>query len=220
LIRCAILFKECQISKRFWCPDGGGNSGLDPAEIDLWFYRLVVPIEGLAHQFVGNIDEIGCSDSSDAHEVKVIVRDKYPEYTIPVPVNCHSKRASLIAYIAGDDSCMNPFIILERSMNETEIIRDEYSLSSIVMVPQENAHMTPHLFKRWAGEVLFPKPDHRRFDLRSTGKEVSLMNGFAAHHMDSPLDKCQEKRVDIVFFVSHSSDLCSLRDLLVFSLLK
>jgi hypothetical protein len=193
---------------------------VDPAEIDHWFDDLTRAIEGVPRKFIFNVDETGCSEYSDAHEIKVIVPDSHPDDTIPVPVNRHSKRASMVACIAADGYRMKPFIILERKTIETDIVLYGYSQFNVSMVHQENAFMTAALFDRWSDEVFFPSIEKRRSMFDYTGKVIVLMDGLGAHHTDAFLNKCGEKNIEVIFFVPHSSDQCQPLDLLTFALLK
>jgi hypothetical protein len=196
------------------------RTAVDPAEIDRWFDDLTREIEGVPRQFILNVDETGCSEYSDAHEIKVIVPDSHPDDTIPVPVNRHSKRASMVACIAADGWRMKPFIILERKTIETDIVLYGYGETNVSMVHQENAFMTATLFDRWSDEVFFPAIEKRRLLFGYAGKVIVLMDGLGAHHTDTFLQQCEAKNVRVIFFVPHSSDQCQPLDLLTFALLK
>jgi hypothetical protein len=59
-------------------------------------------IEGVPREFLLNADETGCSEFSDGHEIKVVVPDSHADETIPVPVNRHSRPASMTTCMAAD----------------------------------------------------------------------------------------------------------------------
>jgi hypothetical protein len=103
------------------------------------------------------VDETKCSEFSDAHEIKMIVPDSHPDETIPVPVNRHSQRASMVACIAADGYHMKQFIILERRTIEADIVLYGDGQFNASMVHQGNAFMMAALFDRWSDEVFSPR---------------------------------------------------------------
>jgi hypothetical protein len=58
---------------------------VSPDQISEWFDRLSSIVDGIPREFVFNMDETGCSDSTDSREVRVIAPIGYPEPWIAVP---------------------------------------------------------------------------------------------------------------------------------------
>jgi hypothetical protein len=81
---------------------------VDPAEIEAWFTELAAEVADVPRDFVLNVDETGCSDHPDSHEVRVIAPVDYPDPSVPIPDDRHSKRSTLVACIAADGFRMNP----------------------------------------------------------------------------------------------------------------
>jgi hypothetical protein len=111
---------------------------------------------GVSRRFVFNVDETGCSEHIDSHEMIVVVPIDYPDPSVPVPVNRPTQLSILTACIAADGYQMKPFIIVDRATLETEVGLCEYESSNAFLVSQENAFMTTRSFELWAREVFFP----------------------------------------------------------------
>jgi hypothetical protein len=75
---------------------------------------------GISPRFVFNVDEFGCSSHIDGHEATIVVPIDYPDPSVPVPVNRHTKRSALTACIAADGCWMKPFVIADRATVEAE----------------------------------------------------------------------------------------------------
>jgi hypothetical protein len=45
----------------------------------------------VSRRFVFNVEETGCSEHIDSHEVTIVVPIDYPDPSVPVPVNHHTK---------------------------------------------------------------------------------------------------------------------------------
>jgi hypothetical protein len=46
---------------------------------------------GVSQRFVFNVDETGCSEHFNGHEVTVVLPIDYPDPSVPVPVKRHTK---------------------------------------------------------------------------------------------------------------------------------
>ena len=193
---------------------------VNPDDISAWFNRLGSIVEGIPREFVFNMDETGCSDDSDAREVRVIAPAAYPDESIPVPYDRHSKRSTFVACIAADGFRMKPFVIVPRATAEKELKYYGYDESNIVLTSQTNAFMTTALFDYWATTVFFPTVDHRRRDLAYHGKALLLLDGLGSHHTPKFLEDCAGRQIEVMFLVPHASDQIQPLDALTFSLMK
>jgi hypothetical protein len=50
---------------------------------------------GICQRFLFKVHETGCSEHIDSHEVTVVIPIDYPDPSVPVPVNGHTKRSTL-----------------------------------------------------------------------------------------------------------------------------
>lgn len=193
---------------------------VDPAEIEAWFRNLAAEVAGVPRDFVFNVDESGCSDHTDSHEVRVIAPVDYPNPSVPVPYDRHSKRSTLVACIAADGFRMKPFVIVHRATVERELKYYGYDERNVMLVSQVNAFMTRALFELWATTVFFPTIDERRRELAYHDKIILLMDGLGAHHTDKFLADCTARNVKVIFLVPHASDQIQPLDLLTFAVMK
>jgi hypothetical protein len=174
---------------------------VDPAVLTEWYKEQARRVEGVPRQFVFNVDETGCCDYADRREFRVLVPAACDALSIPVPVNRHSKRSRLTAWIAADGNRMRPFVIVERVTAERELADYGYDSSSVAMVSHENAFMTSRLFEKWGEDVFFPEVRELRVQFQHSGRVVLLMDGLRSHHTDAFLQRCQEELVDVVFLI-------------------
>jgi hypothetical protein len=161
---------------------------------------------GRSRRFVFNVDETGCSEHIDSHEVTVVVPIDYPDPSVPVPVNRHTQRWTFRACIAADGYWMKPFMIVDRATVEAVVGLYGYDSSSVFLAPQENAFMMTHLFELWAREVVFPAVAQRWAEFGYTGMALLLLDGLGSHHTDEFLQTCAGEDIDVLFLVPHSSD--------------
>jgi hypothetical protein len=94
-------------------PKDSERLAVDASEIDAWYNILSKKLMGVSRRFVFNVDEAGCSEHIDSHEVTIVVPIDYPDPLVPVPVNHHPKRSTLTACIAADRYRMKRFIIVD-----------------------------------------------------------------------------------------------------------
>jgi hypothetical protein len=71
---------------------------MDASETDAWYNIRSEKLMGVSRRFVFNVDETGCSEHIDSHEVTIGVPIEYPDPSVPVPVNRHTKRSILTAW--------------------------------------------------------------------------------------------------------------------------
>jgi hypothetical protein len=64
---------------------------MDMSEIDAWYNILSEELIGISRRFFFNVDEIGCSGHIDSHEATIVVPIDYPDPSVPVPVNRHTR---------------------------------------------------------------------------------------------------------------------------------
>jgi hypothetical protein len=83
-------------------PKDSERLAVDASEIDAWYNILSEKLIGVSRRFVFNVDETGCSERIDSHEVTVVVPIDYPDPSVPVPVNRHTRRSTLTACMAAD----------------------------------------------------------------------------------------------------------------------
>jgi hypothetical protein len=193
---------------------------VDPTEIEAWFRELAIEVAGIPRAFVLNVDETGCSDCSDKREVRVVAPIDYPEPSVPVPYDRHSKRSTLVACIAADGFRLKPFVIVHRATAEKELKYYGYDESNVILTAQENAFMTCSLFELWADRVFFPGIEARRQQFDYQGPVLLLLDGLGSHHTDNFLQQCANRNIKVKFLVPHSSDQTQPLDLLTFALMK
>lgn len=191
-----------------------------PEDIKKYYKELDQAIHDVPGAFIFNIDEAGCSDWTDAHEITVLVPNQYEKSTIEIPVDRNSKRATIVACIAADGSFLKPMIILPRKTMELDLLMWGYTNEKALFAYQKNAFMTTVLFEEWAKNVFFEELKKRRQLYDYNGQAVIIMDGLSAHYSHAFLEECKNQNVKVMFLVPHSSDQCQPLDLVIFSLLK
>jgi hypothetical protein len=81
------------------------------AAVAAFYDELEAMIERVPATMIYKADETGCSDWVDAHEIRVLVPVPYPGSSIAVPVDRHSKIATLPGCIAADGSTIRPMTV-------------------------------------------------------------------------------------------------------------
>jgi hypothetical protein len=193
---------------------------VNPDDIAEWFTILEEKVRGIPADWIFNLDETGCAEFQDTHEMRVVVPVEYEGDTIPVPVDRHSKRSTLVGCISAGGYRMKPCILLERATVESELHLYGYGPENVMMAQQDHAFMTTLLFQLWADEVFFPSIAARRLELDYTGRVLVLMDGLGSHHTEAFTSRCHDEGIEILFLVPHSSDQCQPLDLLTFAILK
>jgi hypothetical protein len=94
---------------------------VNPTEISAWFSLLSSIVDGIPLEFVFNMDAAECSDHTDSQEVRVIAPIDYPDPSVPIPYDRHSKRSTLVACIAEDGFRMMAFAMVPRFTAEKEL---------------------------------------------------------------------------------------------------
>jgi hypothetical protein len=214
-----VVRNMSQIKSIIGVPMESERVDVDPAALTAWFDELEAKIEGIPRQFIFNIDEAGSSEHGDKQEVKVLVPLDYPDPSIPVPFDRHSKRSMLTACIAADGYRMKPFIIVDRVTAEAELRIYGYDRKNVCFASQENAFMTKRLFDLWAQEVFFPAIEERRREFGYDGRVLVLMDRLGSHQTPAFLEQCTGRRIEVLFLFPHSSDETQHLDLLTFALL-
>jgi hypothetical protein len=64
---------------------------MDASKRDACYNILSQKLMGVSRRFVFNVDETGCSEHIDGHEATVVLPIDYPDPSVPVPVNRHTK---------------------------------------------------------------------------------------------------------------------------------
>jgi hypothetical protein len=152
--------------------------------------------------------------------VTVVVPIDYPDPSVPVPVNRHTKRSTLTACIAADGYRMKPFVIVDRATMEAEVGLYGHDSSDVFLASQENAFMMTRLFELWAREVFCPAVAQRLAEIGYTGRALLLLDGLGSHHPDEFLQTCGGQDIDVLFLVPHPSDQPQPLDVLTFTLMK
>jgi hypothetical protein len=163
---------------------------MDANETDAWYNILSEKLMGVSRRFVFKVDETGCSEHIDSHEVTVVVSIDYPDPSVPVPVNRHTKRFTLTACIAADGYRMKPIVMVDRATVEAEVGLYGYDNANVFLASQENSFMTTRLFELWAREVFVPAIAQRRAEIGYTGMALLLLDGLVSHHTDEFLQTC------------------------------
>jgi hypothetical protein len=101
---------------------------------------------------------------------------------------------------------MRPFVIVSRVTAEKDFAYYGYDHHNVAILSQENAFITSSLFEMWADTVFFPSIDERRRDLDYQGKVVLLLDGLWAHNTEKFHRTCQDRSVDVILLVPHTSD--------------
>jgi hypothetical protein len=78
-------------------------------------------IEDVPLAMIFNIDKSGYSAWANAYEVTVLVPDSYLRSSITIPVDCPTKRATVVGGIASDESTIKQIVIGERLTMEIDI---------------------------------------------------------------------------------------------------
>jgi hypothetical protein len=156
-------------SPREGIPKDSERLAVDASEIDACYNILSEKLMGVSRRFVFNIDETGCSEYIDSHEVTIVVPIDYPDRTVPVPVNCHTKRSRLTGFMAADGYRMKPFVIANRATMEAGARLYGYDSLNVFLASLENAFMMIRLFELWPREVLFPAVAERRAEVGYKG---------------------------------------------------
>jgi transposase len=130
--------------------------------IDTWYDELAAVSEDIPASFIFNVDESGCNDYVDSHEIRVLVPSWFEGTSIRIPVDRNVKRATLVGCISGDGQSLNPLIILPRKTIEDEISLFGFTQETSVFVYQQNAFMSTSLFEKWAQEIFFPNVENKR----------------------------------------------------------
>jgi hypothetical protein len=181
-----------------------GRLDVDPADLDAWYNELQARIEGIPRQFIFNIDEGGRALFSERREIKVLVPLDYPDPSIRVPFDRHSKQSTMTACIAADGYRMKPFIVVDLVTAEAELSYFGYDSSNVCFASQENPFMTQRLFDLWAQEVFFPAIEERRGEFRYGGRILVLMDGLGSHHTPAFLDQCTGRGIEVLFQLPNS----------------
>jgi hypothetical protein len=109
-----------QISHRpaMGMPKDSEGIDMDASEMDAWDNILSEKQMGISRRFVFSVDETGCSEHIDSYEMTVVLPINYPDPSVPLPVNCHTKRSIPAACIAAHGYRMRPFMIVDRTTVE------------------------------------------------------------------------------------------------------
>ena len=189
-------------------------------DIQNWYVELEALCFDIPGAFIFNVDETGCCDWVDAHDVKVLVPSSYSEDKIKIPVDRNSKRATLVGCISADGTVMKPMILLSRKTIEGDIFLSGYNESNVLFAHQKNGFMTASLFEFWAENIFFEEIERKRVQYNYQGPALLLLDGLKCHCSDKFLVECQDRNIYTLFLVPHSSDRCQPLDLVTFGILK
>lgn len=192
----------------------------DQEQIDRWYDLLDSLIEEVPGAFIFNVDETGCSDWTDSHEVRVLVPSTFEGSTIRVPRDRNSKRSTLVGCIAADGSALRPMILLSRKTMENEIKLHGYTDKHALYVHQPNAFMTMRLFEKWAHEIFFPEVEARRAEHNYNEPAILILDQLGSHHSPQFEAECEDRNIFLCYLVPHTSDQTQPLDLVTFGLLK
>ena len=194
----------------------------DPDEIDAYFARLreVLEVAKIPAAFVINADETGFQEFVDAHRSARIVPAEYPLNSVPVPVTRAEKRATLLAAVCADGTCLRPMVVVQRDTMERELLLRGYRADKIHYARSEKGFMNTELFTEWGRNTLLPEMRRRRADHDYDGPIVLLIDGFGCHHSDSFTSMCEEEGIVCVFLPPHTSDQLQPCDLGLFAIQK
>jgi hypothetical protein len=124
------------------CPMEAERIAVYPHDASAWCNHLSSIVKAIPREFIFNTDEIGYSDHTDSREVRVIAPTDYPDPSVPLPYDRHSKRSTFVACITADGIRMKPFAIVPRFTAEKELQYYGYDESNVVLTSQSNTFMT------------------------------------------------------------------------------
>ena len=89
----------------------------------------------------------------------------------------------------------------------------------------ENSFITGNIFSRWVNEVFLPTVEKKRARLRKmmgdfNDKAVLIMDGCSAHKIEPFIEVFQQRRIEVIFLVAHTSHLTQALDLGIFAVCK
>jgi hypothetical protein len=187
-------------------PMEGQRVAVNPEDIAQWCTVWDEKVRGILTGFIFNLDETGCSECQDTHEMKAMVPAEHEGDIIPVPVDRHSKRSTMVGCISARGHRMKPCILLGRATTESELLLYGYGPQNVMMAQEDNAFMTSSLFDLWGNEIVFPSIAARRHELNYAGRVLVLMDGIRAHQIEPFTWRWQDRWINILFFIPHSSD--------------
>jgi hypothetical protein len=83
-----------------------------------WDNIIGAELMGISRRFVFNIDQTGCPEYIDSQKATNVFPIDYPNPSVPVPANCHTKRSTFIMCIAADGYRRRPSVIVDRATVE------------------------------------------------------------------------------------------------------
>jgi hypothetical protein len=201
-------------------PMEADRTAVNPEERQAWFERLAAEVAGVSRGFVLNVDEIGSSDHTDRQDARVVVCVEYPDSSVLILYERHSKRSTLITCIAADGFRMKRFVIVHRTRAEKELEYYGYDAQNAIFISQKTALVTTALFETWAISIFFPTIEQRRMEHGYHSKATLLSDGLTSHHSEKPLAECSTRDLKVIFMIPHASDQTQSLDLLTFVLMK
>ena len=194
----------------------------DPDEIDEYFARLreILETAKIPAAFVINADETGFQEFVDARASARIVPTEYLLNSVPVPVTRAEKRATLLAAVCADGTCLRPMVVVQRDTMERELLLRGYTCDKIHYARSEKGFMNTELFIEWRRRTLLPEMRRRRLDHHYDGPILLLVDGFGCHHSDAFTSMCEEEGIVCIFLPPHTSDQLQPCDLGLFALQK
>jgi hypothetical protein len=178
----------------------------DPEAIDDYFNSLQHILIDFPAAMVVNLDETGHCEWVDSRIEKVIVPVEFPDGRIPVPVNRHSTRSTLLGAITADGGRLKPLVIISRETVETERYENGLTPDRVMYAKQENAFITQELFAEWVAQVLFPYFATTRASLNYDGHGLVIFDGCSAHSGDWVEEEALWHGIEYVTLPPHSSD--------------
>jgi hypothetical protein len=115
---------------------------------------------------------------------------------------------------------MRLFMIVDRLTANKELAYYDDNASNVALMNQDNDFMTSMPFEAWTQGGFFPTLQERRDRYHHDGIIVLLLDGLGSHHAEKFLDDCRERRIEVIFLISHSSDQTQSLDLITLALLK
>jgi hypothetical protein len=170
----------------------------DPHAINDFYTNIRTLLMGIPRAFVVNMDESGFADYSDARRETVVVPADFADDTIPVPVDCNAKRATLVAGIAANGSGMTPLILVPRKTIDAELIVCGYDEEKVAFHYQGNGFLTITLFQKWISEVLIPYFRALRKRIGYHEPAMVILDGCTCHAIDRFQDRLRLKSIILV----------------------
>jgi hypothetical protein len=177
-------------------------------------------IDDMPATFLWNMDEIGHSDSADAHQEAVYVPSDIAAGHVPLPVSRAEKRITLVGGDWLDGSLMKPMVVISRHTVDKDLPLLGVSEWNSHICHQSSGLIDRELFERWFREIFLNELKAKRAATRYCGPAILILDGCTAHDGDYFWDTCLRKNVIAIPIPAHDSNQGQPCDVGLFGLTK